>query len=70
MLEMPAMAAILKTFKPHLLPNPKSDWAQTWLEAFGSHGDSELLKSFCSHIQDGHDGGHLENLQTASPPKP
>ena len=28
--------------------------------------DSELLKSFCSDIQDGSQGGHLENLQTTS----
>ena len=30
------------------------DWAQTWWDALGRHGDSELQKSFCSHIQDGH----------------
>ena len=31
--------------------------------------DSELLKSFCSLIQDGRNCGHLEILQTTSPPK-
>ena len=30
-------------------------------------GDSELLKSFRSIIQDGSHGAHLENLQTVSP---
>ena len=30
------------------------------------HRDSELLKSFCSDIQDGCQGSRLENLQTAS----
>ena len=40
------MAAILKVFKPHLLPNGKSDLAKTWWEALERHGDSELLKSF------------------------
>ena len=38
-------------------------------EALWQHGDSELLKSFRSDIQDGRHGGHLEILQT-SPPKP
>ena len=33
----------------------------------GVYGDSELLKSFRSDIQD---GGHLEILQTTSPAKP
>ena len=61
--------AILKILKPHLLPNPKSDWAQTWWEALGPHGDVELLKSFRSDIQDGRSVSHFENLQTASPPK-
>ena len=28
------------------LQNRKSDWAETWWEALGLHGDSELLKSF------------------------
>ena len=32
-----------------------------------SHGDSELNKSFCSDIQDGHDGSHLEILQMMFP---
>ena len=56
--------------KPHLLPNPKSDRAQTCWEALGPHGDLELLKLFHSDIQDGCYGGHFENLQTTSPPKP
>ena len=38
------MAAILKFFKQHLLPNHKSDWVKTWLEASKRHRDSELLK--------------------------
>ena len=42
-------------------------WAETWWEALGLHGDSELLKLLCSDIQD---GGHLEIVQTASPLKP
>ena len=33
-----------KIFKPYLLPNRKSDWAETWWEASGQDGDSELLK--------------------------
>ena len=52
--------AILKIFKPHQLPNGKSDRAKTWWEALGRHGDSELLKPFCYDI---HDGSHLEGLQ-------
>ena len=32
--------------------------------------DSELLTLFCSDIQDGRHVGHLEILQTISPPKP
>ena len=32
--------------------------------------DSELLKLFRSDIQDGRHDGHLEILQTISPPKP
>ena len=37
------MATILKFFKPHLLPNSKSGWAETRWEASGWRGDSELL---------------------------
>ena len=80
--KMAAMAAILKFFKRHL-PNCKSDWVKTWWEASQWHKDSELLKqlpkqwdrdskllkSFRSSIQDGCHGGHLEILQTTSPPK-
>ena len=36
------------------------------MEAIGCYGNSELLKSFCSIIQDGR---HLKILQTTSPPK-
>ena len=43
---MTAIAAILKFFKRHFLPNRKSDWAKTWWEALQWHKDSELLKSF------------------------
>ena len=67
---MAALAAILKTVKPHLLRNPKSDWAQTWWMALGPYGGLELLKSFHSDIQDGRHVGHLGNLQTTSPSKP
>ena len=42
--------AVLKIFKPHLLPNPKSHLAQTWWEALVPHGDLELLKSFRSKM--------------------
>ena len=40
---MSKMAAILKFFKPYILPNSKSGWAETLWEASGWHGDSELL---------------------------
>ena len=63
------MLSILKIFKWHLLPNRKSDWAETWWEASEQHRDSEWLKSFCSDIQDGCYSGHLENLETTSAPK-
>ena len=63
------MVAILKFFKWHL-PNYKLDWAKTWWEASQWFRDSELLKLFRSDIQDVHHGGHLEILQTTSPPKP
>ena len=65
-----AIPAIQKIFNPHLLPNVKSDCTLTWWETLGRHGDSELLKSFCSDIQYGRLGcGHLENLQTVSTPE-
>ena len=51
---------IFKIFKPHLLANAKLDWAETWSEALGRHGESELLKLFHSNIQDGQ---HFETLQ-------
>ena len=63
------LEAILKFFKRHLL-NPKSDRAETWWEASQWHRDSKSLKSFHSDIQDGCHAGHLEILQTTSPPKP
>ena len=33
-----------------LLPNSKSDGAETWWKALGQHGDLELLKWFRSGI--------------------
>ena len=41
---------------------PDASWKR-W-EASEWHGNSVLLKSFRSNIQDGRHGGHLENLQT------
>ena len=64
---MAVWVAILKILKPHLLPNLKLDWVQTWREVLEPHGDLELLKSFRSDIQDGQHVSHLENLQTTSP---
>ena len=61
-----AMAAILKVFIGYLLPNSKSDGAETCWKALGQHGDLELLKWFQSDIQDGHHGSHLEFLQITS----
>ena len=66
---MAAMAAILKVFSCYLLPNNKSDRAETWWKALGQNGDLELLKWFRSDIQDGHHGSHLENLQITSAPE-
>ena len=61
------MSAILKIFKPCLLqPSWKLDGAETWRKASGQHGDLELLKWFCSDVQDGYHGSHLENLQITS----
>ena len=60
------MAAILKFFKPHLLPNGKFEWAKTWWEALWRHEDAEFLESFCYDIQDGRHRVHLENLQLLS----
>ena len=60
---MATVVTILKLFKRHLLKNCKLDWAETWWEASERHRDSELLKLFCSSIQDGCHEGHLENLQ-------
>ena len=62
------MVAILKILKQHLLPNSKSYKAETWWYALGRQGDSELLKSYGSDIQNGGHGGHLENLQKTSAP--
>ena len=70
MSKMAAMMAILKFIKRHLLQNRKSDWAETWWEASERHKDSELLQSFHSDIHAGRHGGHLEILQSTSPPKP
>ena len=36
----------------YLLRNRKSDWVETLCEALEQHGESELLNSFCSDIQD------------------
>ena len=60
--EMASKVAILKIFKPHLLQNGKSDWAKNWWEALGRPGDSELLKTLCYDIHDGHHSIHLEDL--------
>ena len=55
--------AILKIFKPHLLPNGKSDLAKTWLMALGRHGNLKLLKRFCYDTYDGRHSSHFEGLQ-------
>ena len=60
--EMAPKVGILKIFKPHLLPNGKSDWAKTWWDAFGQQGNSELLKTFCYDIHDGRHSSHFEDL--------
>ena len=65
--KMAALAAILKSFKRQLLPNPKSDYAETWWEASQWHRDSKLLKLFCSVSKMATRDGHLEILQTTSP---
>ena len=69
MSKMAATVAILKFLNLHLLPNHKSDWAETWWEASEHYKDSELLKSFRVDNQDGSHGGHLVILQTTSPSK-
>ena len=48
-------------FKPHLLPNSKSYWAETRWEALGWHGDSELLNLFKACI---FSGKKYKNTQT------
>ena len=65
---MATMVAILKVFSCYLLPNRKSDEAETW-NNMGQHGDLVLLKLFHSDIQDGHHGSHPENLQISSATK-
>ena len=60
--EMAPKVAILKIFKPHLLPNGRSDCAKTWWEALGWHEDSELLKTFCYDIHDGRHSSIFEDL--------
>ena len=57
------MAAILKNFKRQLLPTGKSDLGETWWEAFGRHGDSELLKSLRLDIYDGRTAGLFKLLK-------
>ena len=64
--KMAAMVASLKILKQHLYPKGNSDYAETWWEALGRHGDSELLNLFHSDIQN----GRLEILQMTLPPKP
>ena len=66
---MVIMMAILKVFNCNLLPNRKSDGAETGWKALGQHGDLELLEWFRSDIQVGHHGSHLENLQITSVPE-
>ena len=66
---MAATVAILKIFNSHLLPNDNSDWAQTSCEAFWWHGDLELLNSLHSNIQEGRNGGQLENLEMTYAPE-
>ena len=63
---MATTAAILKVFNCYLLPNRKSDGAETWWKTSGHHGDLELLKYSLSDNQDGYHGSHLENLQITS----
>ena len=60
------MAAILKFFKPHLVPYRKLEWAKTWCAILGWYGNSEFLKSFRSDVQDSRHGGHVESLETPS----
>ena len=48
---MATMAATLKVFNCYLLPNSKSDRAETWWKASGQHGNFEFLKWFHSDIQ-------------------
>ena len=62
---MAAMMTSLKILTGHLLRKGNLDYAETWWEALGRHGDSELLNLFHSDIQD----GHLEILQRTLPPK-
>ena len=66
---MVTMADILKVFNCYLIPNSKSDGAETRWKASGQHGDLELLEWFHSDIQDGHHGSHFENLQITSAPE-
>ena len=66
---MVTMAVILKVFNCYLLPNCKSDGAETWWKSSGQHGDLELLEWFHSDIQFGYRGSHLENVQITSAPE-
>ena len=63
---MSRMAAILKFFKPHLLPHSQASWAKTWWEASEVTWRFRIAESFTSSIQDGGHGGNLETLQTTS----
>ena len=57
---MSMVAAILKFFKSHFLPNSESGWAETWWAS------EWIAESFNSNIQYGGHGGKLETLQTTS----
>ena len=54
------MMIIMKISKQHLLLNGNSDWAKTWWEGLGQHGDLELIKLFCYDIQNSRHGGLLK----------
>ena len=64
-----ATTTILKVFNCYLLPNGKSDWAETWWKALGQRGNLEMLKSFRSDIKDSHHSGHLEIFKPHLPQK-
>ena len=63
---MTATMTILKFFKRYLLSNCNLDGAEIWREASEQHKNSDWLRPFCSDIQDGSHGGHIENLETTA----